>query len=57
MTAYLSHFNMLPYQVFANPAASILLPIALGTGVGFSTARESCASCPPRFLVAVTRMV
>ncbi|KAJ1331238.1 tryptophan-rich sensory protein [Microdochium nivale] len=41
MTAYLSHFNMLPYQVFANPAASILLPIALGTGVGFSTAHST----------------
>ncbi|KAI8965794.1 TspO/MBR-related protein [Daldinia sp. FL1419] len=37
MTAYIPRFNAIPYDVFANPAASILLPIALGTTVGFSS--------------------
>ncbi|KXJ95888.1 TspO/MBR family-domain-containing protein [Microdochium bolleyi] len=41
MTAYLSHLNMIPHQVFASPAASILLPITLGMGVGFSTMRST----------------
>lgn len=31
----------LPHQVFENAAASILLPIALGTAVGYSSRRES----------------
>ncbi|OTA99576.1 hypothetical protein M426DRAFT_325045 [Hypoxylon sp. CI-4A] len=37
MTTYLSHLNTIPYDIFANPAASVLLPIALGTSVGFSS--------------------
>ncbi|KAH9909047.1 TspO/MBR-related protein [Xylariomycetidae sp. FL2044] len=37
MTTNLPHFASIPYDVFASPAASILLPIALGTTVGFST--------------------
>ncbi|KAI0380018.1 TspO/MBR-related protein [Hypomontagnella monticulosa] len=37
MTTYLSHLSLIPYDVFANPAASVLLPIALGTTVGFSS--------------------
>ncbi|KAH7034957.1 TspO/MBR family-domain-containing protein [Microdochium trichocladiopsis] len=41
MTAFLSHLNMIPYQVFASPAASIVLPITLGMGVGFSTAQTT----------------
>ena len=41
MTAFLSHFNMIPHQVFANPVASSILPIVLGSGVGYSTARQS----------------
>ncbi|KAJ2907020.1 hypothetical protein MKZ38_008588 [Zalerion maritima] len=36
MTTYIPHIT-LPNSVFENPAASILLPIALGTAVGFST--------------------
>ncbi|KAH8675603.1 TspO/MBR-related protein [Xylariales sp. PMI_506] len=36
MTTYAPYLT-LPHEVFANAAASILLPIALGTGVGFST--------------------
>ncbi|CAG8977475.1 hypothetical protein HYALB_00013030 [Hymenoscyphus albidus] len=35
MTTFISQIT-LPAAIFANPAASILLPIALGTGVGFS---------------------
>ncbi|KAI0843143.1 putative translocator protein like protein [Hypoxylon sp. FL0890] len=37
MTTFLSRLNAIPYDVFANPAASVLLPIALGTSVGFSS--------------------
>ncbi|ERS98403.1 benzodiazapine receptor [Sporothrix schenckii 1099-18] len=36
MTSFVYHFA-LPEDVFASPAASILLPIALGTAVGYST--------------------
>ncbi|ORY65970.1 TspO/MBR-related protein [Pseudomassariella vexata] len=36
MTTYIPQITI-PHAVFANPAASVLLPIALGTGVGFST--------------------
>ncbi|KAJ9139098.1 TspO/MBR family protein [Pleurostoma richardsiae] len=36
MTTYIPALT-LPHSVFANPAASILLPIALGTAVGYST--------------------
>jgi benzodiazapine receptor len=36
MTAYIPALT-LPHAIFANPAASILLPIALGTAVGYST--------------------
>jgi hypothetical protein len=39
MTTYIPALT-LPHAVFTNPAASILLPIALGTAVGFSTRRE-----------------
>lgn len=35
MTTYIPALTI-PHAVFANPAASILLPVALGTGVGFS---------------------
>ncbi|MCJ1397363.1 hypothetical protein MMC11_000556 [Xylographa trunciseda] len=35
MTSYIPSIT-LPSQVFAQPAASILLPIVLGTGVGFA---------------------
>ncbi|MCJ1315457.1 hypothetical protein MMC15_000776 [Xylographa vitiligo] len=35
MTSYIPSIT-LPSQVFAQPAASILLPIALGTGIGFA---------------------
>ncbi|OTA69405.1 putative translocator protein like protein [Hypoxylon sp. EC38] len=37
MTTFLSHLNVIPYDVFANPAASVIVPIALGTAVGFSS--------------------
>ncbi len=30
----------LPYSIFANPAASVLLPIALGTTIGYSVKSE-----------------
>ena len=38
MTSYIPSLT-LPSQVFAQPAASILLPVALGTAVGFSMQR------------------
>ncbi|CAJ2501529.1 Uu.00g043820.m01.CDS01 [Anthostomella pinea] len=34
MTTYIPR---IPYDVFASPAASVLLPVALGTAVGYST--------------------
>ncbi|KAI1487768.1 TspO/MBR family-domain-containing protein [Biscogniauxia mediterranea] len=38
MTTSLPHLtNTLTHDIFANPAPSILLPIALGTAVGYST--------------------
>ncbi|KAI1757046.1 TspO/MBR-related protein [Xylaria castorea] len=37
MTTYIPKINTIPYDVFASPSASILLPIALGTAVGYST--------------------
>lgn len=39
MTTFIPSIT-LPYVVFANPAASVLLPIALGTAVGYSSRRE-----------------
>jgi len=39
MTAYLSSLT-LPSVLFEQPAAAILLPMALGTAVGFSNKRE-----------------
>lgn len=39
MTSYIPSIT-LPGQVFATPAASILLPVALGTAVGFSIRRK-----------------
>lgn len=38
MTTYIPYLTI-PREVFENAAASVLLPIALGTGVGFSTRR------------------
>ncbi|GAP83556.1 putative translocator protein [Rosellinia necatrix] len=40
MTTYVPRINTIPYEVFASPSASILLPIALGTAVGYSTKPE-----------------
>ncbi|KAI2635514.1 TspO/MBR family-domain-containing protein [Xylaria nigripes] len=37
MTTFISKLVTLPYDVFASPAASILLPVALGATVGYST--------------------
>ena len=43
MTSYIPSIT-LPGQIFATPAASILLPVALGTAVGFSIARRHLLS-------------
>ena len=48
MTAYIPSLTF-PPQIFATPAASILLPIALGTGVGFAVSRTFTPSPPPYF--------
>lgn len=40
MTTYIPQLTI-PHAVFANPAASVLLPITLGTGVGFSISPSS----------------
>ncbi|KAI1766183.1 TspO/MBR-related protein [Hypoxylon sp. FL1150] len=37
MTTHIPRINAIPYDVFANVAASVLLPIVLGTTVGFSS--------------------
>ncbi len=39
MTTFIPSITI-PEAVFLNPAASVLLPIALGTAVGFGTRRE-----------------
>lgn len=39
MASYIPSIT-LPGQIFATPAVSILLPVALGTAVGFSIARR-----------------
>lgn len=46
MTTYIPALTI-PHGVFANPAASILLPIGLGTAVGYSTRRKytPCTAC------------
>lgn len=38
MTTYIPSLT-LPEAIFANPAASILLPVGLGLGVGYSVSR------------------
>ncbi|KAI2467210.1 TspO/MBR-related protein [Annulohypoxylon bovei var. microspora] len=40
MTTSISSLISIPYNVFASPAASILLPITLGTATGLSCGRE-----------------
>lgn len=46
MTTYIPNLT-LPSFFFNNPAASILLPIALGTAVGFGTQRTPPPPSPP----------
>lgn len=48
MTTYIPSLT-LPAQVFSKPAVAILLPIALGTGIGFAITRTSSH---PRALVS-----
>lgn len=43
MTTYIPQLT-LPQFVFENPAVSILLPITLGTAVGFAVRRTSTPS-------------
>lgn len=45
MTTFIPSLT-LPAALFANPAASILLPIALGTAVGYSVSRMFAETCP-----------
>ena len=52
MTTYIPNLT-LPSFVFNNPAASVLLPIALGTAVGYST-RRMISPPPPCFLIPLT---
>lgn len=40
MTTYIPALT-LPSAIFAHPASSILLPVALGTAVGFAVSRKS----------------
>ncbi|KAI1436699.1 TspO/MBR family-domain-containing protein [Xylaria sp. CBS 124048] len=37
MTTYIPKIVALPYDIFASPAVSVLLPVVLGTTVGYST--------------------
>lgn len=41
MTTYIPSLT-LPSVIFENAALSVLLPIAAGTAVGFSTQRKTC---------------
>lgn len=43
MTTFIPSIT-LPYVVFSNPAASVLLPVALGSAIGYSTNGEAHAS-------------
>lgn len=45
MTTFIPSLT-LPAALFANPAASILFPIALGTAVGFSVRRKLALPVP-----------
>ena len=49
MTTYIPALTI-PHAVFANPATSVLLPIALGTAVGYASRRE----CPHAPAVSMT---
>jgi benzodiazapine receptor len=54
MTTYIPSLT-LPSEVFLNPAASVLLPVALGATMGISTSRkESSAHEPSRLWSAPT---
>lgn len=46
MTTYIPALTI-PYGVFANPAASILLPVGLGTAIGYSTRPKETHSAYP----------
>lgn len=45
MTTYLPQLTI-PHQVFASAPASILLPVTLGTAVGYSTRRKFSSPHP-----------
>ena len=45
MTTFIPSITI-PAAIFANPAASILLPIALGTAVGYSCRRKYFRTLP-----------
>lgn len=51
MTTYLPQLTI-PHQVFASAPASILLPVTLGTAVGYSTRRKF--SSPPTSLTTTS---
>ena len=55
MTTYIPQLT-LPEAIFNSLPASILLPIALGTAVGYSTRRESHLStnCTPNHILIIT---
>lgn len=48
MTTFIPSLT-LPAALFANPAASILFPIALGTAVGFSVRRMFAPAIPTNY--------
>lgn len=45
MTTFIPSLT-LPAAIFANPAASILFPVALGTAVGFAVRRKRPSFVP-----------
>lgn len=50
MTTYIPSLTI-PSAVLQHPAASVLLPIALGTAVGFGTRRTYLHPCPPSSVI------
>jgi len=49
MTTYIPHLT-LPSAIFTSAPASILLPIVLGTAVGYSTRPKDAPSTPEKYL-------
>lgn len=52
MTTFIPSITI-PHSVFASPAASTLLPLVLGSGIGWSTRRQ-CFTAPSSLLLLLS---